>query len=361
MGGLNQRETRAPVIDLRAATKRFRRGDGLLTAVQELSLSVYPGEFVAIVGPTGCGKSTTLSLISGLEPASSGEVIVSGNPVRGIPAGIGYMFQHDAIMPWKSVIDNVAAGPRYRGASKKAALELARSWVELVGLGDREDAFPHHLSGGMRKRVALAQTLVNQPRIMLLDEPFSALDVQTRGLMQGELLRLERDRRRRRVRDARPGRGHSAGRPGRRTHRGASHDQGRLPGSAGPPARRRGDPVDQRLPRYRPRGVAVTARRGSAGPKGGDAQCRVRRRRSTSSTEVSTVDKWGTGAGRRPANRIRRPGTRPSSGRPRWRTAAARSGSGPCGSCSSRSGWAAGRWRPGSGSTPTACPTGRRT
>src|SRR5258705_8342777 len=178
------------VIELRAATKRFRGSTGLLTAVHDLSMTVHAGEFVAVVGPTGCGKSTTLSLISGLEPTSAGEVVVSGQPVRGIPDGIGYMFQSDAIMPWKSVIDNVAAGPRFRGASKKDARTAARTWVRLVGLGDREDAYPHQLSGGMRKRVALAQTLVNEPKIMLLDEPFSALDVQTRGLMKDELLRL---------------------------------------------------------------------------------------------------------------------------------------------------------------------------
>jgi len=178
------------VIELRSATKRFRGASGILTAIQDLTMSVSAGEFVAIVGPTGCGKSTTLSLVSGLEPASSGEVIVEGNPVRGIPPGIGYMFQADAILPWKSVIDNVAAGPRFRGASKKEAQSAARKWVKLVGLDNREDAYPHQLSGGMRKRVALAQTLVNEPKIILLDEPFSALDVQTRGLMQGELLRL---------------------------------------------------------------------------------------------------------------------------------------------------------------------------
>jgi NitT/TauT family transport system ATP-binding protein len=179
-----------PAIELRSATKRFWGSSGILTAVQDLTMSVRTGEFVAVVGPTGCGKSTTLSLVSGLEPVSSGEVLVSGRPVRGIPEGIGYMFQSDAIMPWKSVLDNVAAGPRFRGVSKKDALRDARRWLELVGLNDREDAYPHQLSGGMRKRVALAQTLVNEPKIMLLDEPFSALDVQTRGLMQGELLRL---------------------------------------------------------------------------------------------------------------------------------------------------------------------------
>jgi len=179
-----------PVIELRSATKRFRGSSGIMTAVHDLTMSIRPGEFVAVVGPTGCGKSTTLSLVSGLEPASSGEVLVGGQPVRGIPSGIGYMFQQDAILPWKSVLDNVAAGPRFRGESRAAARAEAAVWVERVGLSGFESFYPHQLSGGMRKRVALAQTLVNQPKIILMDEPFSALDVQTRGLMQDELLRL---------------------------------------------------------------------------------------------------------------------------------------------------------------------------
>jgi NitT/TauT family transport system ATP-binding protein len=179
-----------PVIRLRGATKRFRGASGVHTAVHDLTMEVKPGEFLAVVGPTGCGKSTTLSLVSGLEPASAGEVLVRGEPVRGIPAGVGYMFQQDAIQPWRSVLDNVAAGPRWRGTPKAQARELARGWVERVGLGGFEGYYPHQLSGGMRKRVALAQTLVNEPEILLMDEPFSALDVQTRALMQDELLRL---------------------------------------------------------------------------------------------------------------------------------------------------------------------------
>ena len=118
---------------------------------------------MAVVGPTGCGKSTTLSLVSGLEPPSAGEVLVHGEPVDGIPDGVGYMFQHDAVLPWRSVLDNVAAGPRYRGVAKREAGAKARDWVDRVGLAGFEDYYPHQLSGGMRKRVALAQTLVNEP------------------------------------------------------------------------------------------------------------------------------------------------------------------------------------------------------
>jgi len=179
------------LVDIDHATKRFLTSAGTAhTAVQDITLQVNAGEFVAVVGPTGCGKSTTLSLVSGLEPPSEGSVTVNGQPVRGIPAGVGYMFQADATLPWQTVLDNVASGPRYRGASKSEARAQARDWVHRVGLGRFEKYYPHQLSGGMRKRVALAQTLVNEPEIMLMDEPFSALDVQTRQLMQQELLRL---------------------------------------------------------------------------------------------------------------------------------------------------------------------------
>jgi NitT/TauT family transport system ATP-binding protein len=179
------------VIALRNATKRFPGTGGRPhTAVRDLTFTVDAGEFVAVVGPTGCGKSTTLSLVSGLEPPSSGEVAVNGEPVRGIPPGVGYMFQTDAVMPWRSVLDNVAAGPHYRGVAKDEARRRASVWIERVGLAAFDRYYPYQLSGGMRKRVALAQTLVNEPQILLMDEPFSALDVQTRALMQDELLRL---------------------------------------------------------------------------------------------------------------------------------------------------------------------------
>jgi NitT/TauT family transport system ATP-binding protein len=143
-----------------------------------------------VVGPTGCGKSTTLALISGLEPPSAGEVRVFGEPVNGIGSDIGYVFQTDAVFPWKNVLDNVAAGPRFRGTPKSEAHAQARDWIARVGLDGFEQHYPHQLSGGMRKRVALAQTLINNPRVILMDEPFSALDVQTRTLMENELLAL---------------------------------------------------------------------------------------------------------------------------------------------------------------------------
>lgn len=178
-------------IELRGVTKRFLTPSGaVFTALQDLDMSVQPGEFCAVVGPTGCGKSTTLALISGLEPASEGEVEVFGEPVNGIADGVGYVFQSDAVFPWKTVLENVAAGPRYRGATSRDARDRARDWISRVGLTGFEDRYPYQLSGGMRKRVALAQSLINGPRILLMDEPFSALDVQTRSLMENELLGL---------------------------------------------------------------------------------------------------------------------------------------------------------------------------
>jgi NitT/TauT family transport system ATP-binding protein len=160
------------------------------TALRDLDLVVEPGEFCAVVGPTGCGKSTTLSLISGLEPPSLGTVKVFGEPVTTVGREVGYVFQRDAVFPWKNVLDNVAMGPRFRGARTDEANTRARDWITRVGLSGFERYYPHQLSGGMRKRVALAQTLINGPRILLMDEPFSALDVQTRVLMENELLAL---------------------------------------------------------------------------------------------------------------------------------------------------------------------------
>jgi NitT/TauT family transport system ATP-binding protein len=181
----------APAISLRGATKRFATRSGTpFTAIADVTLDVAAGEFVTIVGPTGCGKSTTLSLVSGLEPASAGTVEVHGRPVTGIPDGIGYMFQTDAVLPWKNVLDNVALGLRYRKVGKPEAHAKARDWLVRVGLGGFEDRYPHQLSGGMRKRVAMAQSLIGEPSILLLDEPFGALDVQTREHMQDELLDL---------------------------------------------------------------------------------------------------------------------------------------------------------------------------
>jgi NitT/TauT family transport system ATP-binding protein len=184
-------ETRAGGVEFTGVTKRFVTPSGFaMTAIRDINLSVKPGEFCAIVGPTGCGKSTTLTLAAGLESASAGEVRVSGAPVKGITKGASFVFQTDALLPWKQVIDNVALGQLLKGVKKSVAREKARDWLNVVGLSGFENHYPHQLSGGMRKRVALAAALMNEPTMLLMDEPFSALDVQTRAIMSNELLTM---------------------------------------------------------------------------------------------------------------------------------------------------------------------------
>ncbi len=160
------------------------------TAVADTTLRVRAGEFVSVVGPTGCGKSTLLNIGAGLLAPSAGEVRVFGQPLAGINRRAGYMFQSEALMPWRSALDNVMLGLQYRGVPAREARAQAQAWLERVGLGAFGDRYPHQLSGGMRKRTALAQTLALDPDIILMDEPFSALDIQTRQLMEDEVLAL---------------------------------------------------------------------------------------------------------------------------------------------------------------------------
>jgi NitT/TauT family transport system ATP-binding protein len=178
-------------IDIVGLTKRFVTPKGeTFTAIRDVTLTVEPGQFCAIVGPTGCGKSTTLAQVSGLEHPSAGSVQVGGHIVDGVTKGVSYMFQSDSLFPWKTVLHNVMIGPILLGTPKKEATELAMDWLRRVGLAGFEDRYPHQLSGGMRKRVAMAAALINRPRILLMDEPFGALDVQTKAIMQTELLQL---------------------------------------------------------------------------------------------------------------------------------------------------------------------------
>ncbi len=160
------------------------------TAVGDTTLKVQAGEFVAVVGPTGCGKSTLLNVAAGLLDPSTGTVDVFGEPLTGVNTSAGYMFQSEALMPWRNALDNVAAGLEFRGVPREQARERGDEWLKRVGLGGFGSRYPHQLSGGMRKRVALAQMLILDPQILLMDEPFSALDVQTRQLMENELLEL---------------------------------------------------------------------------------------------------------------------------------------------------------------------------
>jgi NitT/TauT family transport system ATP-binding protein len=182
---------RTNTIELSGVTKRFATPAGsAFTALRDVSLAVEPGQFCAVVGPTGCGKSTALTMVAGLDSPSEGTVRVGGLTVNGITKGASFMFQADALLPWKSVIANVVMGPLFHGVPRKDALREAREWLRIVGLAGFENHHPHQLSGGMRKRVALATALINEPTILLMDEPFGALDVQTKAIMSNELLTL---------------------------------------------------------------------------------------------------------------------------------------------------------------------------
>lgn len=180
-------------LELLDVTCTFRSRDDAgqaYTAVGASTLRIRAGEFVSVVGPTGCGKSTLLNIGAGLLPPTSGTVKVFGQPLNGINSRAGYMFQTEALMPWRSAIDNVMVGLQYRGVSDAEARAQAQAWLERVGLSGFGDRYPHQLSGGMRKRTALAQVLALDPDIILMDEPFSALDIQTRQLMENEVLDL---------------------------------------------------------------------------------------------------------------------------------------------------------------------------
>jgi NitT/TauT family transport system ATP-binding protein len=180
-----------PALALEKVTITFVSPDGgRYTAVRDTTLRVAPGEFVSVVGPTGCGKSTLLNVAVGLLQPSAGRVEVLGAPLTGLNAKAGYLFQTEALMPWRTARANVAAGLEFRGVERAEANARADDWLQRVGLRGFGGRYPHQLSGGMRKRVALAQTLILDPQIILMDEPFSALDIQTRQLMENQLLEL---------------------------------------------------------------------------------------------------------------------------------------------------------------------------
>lgn len=174
------------LLEFREVTVAF----GAYVALEGVSLRLVEGEFVSLVGPTGCGKSTLLNVAAGLLPPTRGEVLLEGRPLKGLNPKAGYLFQQDAILPWKTALDNVALPLVFQGLPLQEARTRARAWLSKVGLEGFGDRYPHQLSGGMRKRVGLAQVLIAGPKLLLMDEPFSALDVQTRQLMENELLRL---------------------------------------------------------------------------------------------------------------------------------------------------------------------------
>jgi NitT/TauT family transport system ATP-binding protein len=187
-GPINKAPT---AVALEDATVAFRLADNrLYTAVEKASLGVAPGEFVAIVGPTGCGKSTLLNVAAGLLTPAAGHVRIFDSPLSGLNKQAGYLFQADALFPWKTAIDNVAIALEVDGTPRHEALERAQTFLVSVGLGAFAFRYPHMLSGGQRKRVGLAQVLIRDPKILLMDEPFGPLDAQTRQIMGNLLLEL---------------------------------------------------------------------------------------------------------------------------------------------------------------------------
>jgi NitT/TauT family transport system ATP-binding protein len=178
------------LLEIRGVSKRFISDGKELEVLREVSLSIEAGEFICILGPSGCGKTTLLRIVAGLEAPSDGaayldqRLITSPGPERGM------VFQEYSLFPWRTVLDNVAFGPELKGLSKEERYQKSRQYIRMVGLEKFEKRYPHELSGGMKQRVAIARALVNDPRALLMDEPFGALDAQTRNTMQTELLRL---------------------------------------------------------------------------------------------------------------------------------------------------------------------------
>ncbi|GAB3556052.1 ABC transporter ATP-binding protein [Spelaeicoccus albus] len=189
--GSAAREPGGSVLTMKDCEARFEQpGQEPYVAVRGIDLAADVGTFTSVVGPTGCGKSTILNMAAGLLKPASGAVDVNGQRLRGINTTAGYLFQQDALLPWKSALDNVALALRYSGTPRRAARNKAIDWLDRVGLKHFADRYPAQLSGGQRRRVAMAQMWIKQPQLILMDEPFSALDAQTRLIMQSELLGL---------------------------------------------------------------------------------------------------------------------------------------------------------------------------
>jgi NitT/TauT family transport system ATP-binding protein len=189
----DQIKKRDVILEARRLGKKYASAQGEVEALRDISFTIHRREIVCVVGPSGCGKSTLVRTLAGLEKHSSGDVLLDGKPVNGPGQDRGMVFQGYSLFPWLTVKRNVMFGPEMNGASRDEAERDALLWLELVGLDKFADAYPHQLSGGMRQRVAIARALVNQPRILLMDEPFGALDAQTRIKMQTNLLDIWRN------------------------------------------------------------------------------------------------------------------------------------------------------------------------
>lgn len=178
------------VLTVEDLTKTYADGDREVIAVKDIDLTVNKGEFVTMVGPSGCGKTTLLEILAGLRSPTEGSVKVKGHEVTGPHPSIGVVFQEESTFPWRTVLENIEFGLEMNGVNKKDRRDTAREMISLVGLDDFERSYPHQLSGGMRQRVAIARTLVTHPEIVVMDEPFGALDEQTRLILGGELLNI---------------------------------------------------------------------------------------------------------------------------------------------------------------------------
>src|SRR5262245_3436784 len=192
---LSEREAprAAPVLVVDDIVKRFETPEGVVTAVDRISFDVAPGEFLAVIGPSGCGKSTLFNIIGGLLEGYQGRVTVAGETVKGPHASIGMVFQEESTFPWRTVTDNVAFPLEIAGMGKAERIERAKHFINLVGLDGFEKRYPAELSGGMRQRVAIARTLASEPKILLMDEPFGALDEQTRLLLGDKVLQIQHE------------------------------------------------------------------------------------------------------------------------------------------------------------------------
>ncbi|MEW6266060.1 MAG: ABC transporter ATP-binding protein [Thermodesulfobacteriota bacterium] len=178
------------MIEIAGVTKTYASKRGEVCAVKDLSLAVEEGEFVVIVGASGCGKTTLLNMIAGFIKPSSGRIVLQGQEVLGVTPRCGMIFQQYALFPWKTVQDNVEFGLKMKGLAKKKRREIARRYLEMVHLQSFENVYPDHLSGGMKQRVSIARALANDPEVMLLDEPFAALDAMTRQVLQEQLVQI---------------------------------------------------------------------------------------------------------------------------------------------------------------------------